>query len=375
MNVLFVLSNRPRYSGTTAYAESLTSELQRVLTKSDTFVLSETKEWGRELVTRVKLNQPDLIHVLYASPSDTFRIGFLLRHCSIPRAVTIHNVPPKESSVPYLYRWPCMHRTARNARYFYSRIFLLKALKYYSVLIVPNPDMKEELEALSKRTVHAIPLALNSTESSSALESDKSVLRNLTLNNRKPVLITVGAFVFSKGVDRVLSALTTLVKEYPNLTYIAAGTNRDPAYFRYLQCSVRSRGLSGYVSFLPDADYEVVKALYTACDVYVQPSYEEGFCLTVLQALLTERNREKPFALVGSRTGEIPRMMELAGMSEFLFEAHSSPALEGSLQLALRAVASGFSPLGGRQRILAAYSWERIAKQTYKTYERVTVCQ
>jgi glycosyltransferase involved in cell wall biosynthesis len=257
-------------------------------------------------------------------------------------------------------------------RYFYSRIFLLTALKYYSILVVPNPDMKEELEAISKRTVHAIPLAVNSTEPSSASVGDESLLRNLALHDRKPLIVTVGGFVFSKGVDRVLGILPTLVKNYPNLTYIAAGTKRDPAYFRYLQDRVRSQGLSDYVLFLPDADANVVKALYTACDVYVQPSYEEGFCLTVLQALLADRNGEKPFALVGSRTGEIPRMMELAGMSELLFEAFSSPpALERSLQLALTAVTSGSSTRNGRQQIVSTYSWRRIAERTYTIYERV----
>ena len=373
MRVLFILSARPKYSGTTAYAENLTSELRRFLTKSDTIVLSETRKWRRELFARIKLSEPDLIHVLYASPSDTFRIGFFLRHYNIPCAVTIHNIPPRESSVRCLYRWPRMHWAARNVRYFYSRIFLLTALKYFSILVVPNPDMKDELEAISKRTVHAIPLAVNPTERSSASTSDESLLRNyLKLQGRKPLMVTVGGFVFSKGVDRVLSVLPMLVKKYPNLTYIAAGAKRDQAYFRYLQERVQTQGLSDYVLLLPDAEENVVRALYTTCDVYVQPSYEEGFCLTVMQALLADRNVEKPFALVGSRTGEIPRMMELAGMSELLFEAFSSPpALERSLQLALATVTSGSSTRNGRQQIVSTYSWRRIAERTYTVYECV----
>src|ERR1700733_13575140 len=103
MKILFILASRPKYAGTSLYAERLTKELKGRVTSYGLFVMSEVDDWRRALLRRIETTEPDFLHVLYANPADTLRVGFLLRHIPIPKILTVHQIPPKESRIKCLY--------------------------------------------------------------------------------------------------------------------------------------------------------------------------------------------------------------------------------------------------------------------------------
>jgi glycosyltransferase involved in cell wall biosynthesis len=189
-----------------------------------------------------------------------------------------------------------------------------------------------------------------------------------------PLILTVGAFIFQKGIHRMLDILPSLISEYPQVLYVVAGKKRDPAYYEYVQSLVRLRKLGQYVRLLPDVDSALLAGLYENYDVYVQPTYEEGFCLTFLEALARKQGSEKPFVLVGGTTGELPALLAIAGMSDFLFNASSETSFAEKTRLALKALKNGFYPNIPWQRLVETYSWEQAARDMNKLYE-LLICR
>jgi glycosyltransferase involved in cell wall biosynthesis len=108
--------------------------------------------------------------------------------------------------------------------------------------------------------------------------------------------------------------------------------------------------------------------LYENYDVYVQPTYEEGFCLTFLEALARKKGSEKPFVLVGGTTGELPALLAIAGMNDFLFNASSETSFAEKMRLALKALKNGFHPNIPWQQLVETYSWEQAARNMNKLY-------
>lgn len=92
----------------------------------------------------------------------------------------------------------------------------------------------------------------------------------------------------------MLDILPSIISEYPQVLYVVAGKKRDAAYYEYIQRLVCLRKLDRYVRLLPDADAAVLACLYENYDVYVQPTYEEGFCLTFLEALARKKGQKSP---------------------------------------------------------------------------------
>jgi D-inositol-3-phosphate glycosyltransferase len=100
----------------------------------------------------------------------------------------------------------------------------------------------------------------------------------------------------------VIKALPALLGRFPRLRYQMIGEIRDDSYIRWLKRLATRLGVADRLLFSVDlGQVAKVEALRHA-DVYVQPSHEEGFCLSYAEAAaLVPR-------LVGTRTGAIAAM-------------------------------------------------------------------
>ena len=367
MNVLFVVDKISRYAGSSVFAEQMVKQLGMIVDSHELLVLHEKKKWQLELRQRVTQRRPDIVHMLCGRPRMVFRVGFALRDCNLIKVVSVHNIPPQEFKIGGLYSWPSVYWNTRNLRYFYSRFVFLFALRhYYDAVVAVSDRVRARLDPPSRMKAYSVPEGMTFETRPEKL-GDAS-REDVLWEKRSPVILTVGAFIFHKGIHRVLDILPSIILEYPKALYVVAGKKRDPAYYEYIERLVCRRKLDQYVRLLPDADSAVLAGLYENYDVYVQPSYEEGFCLTFLEALLKKNGSEKPFVLVGGTTGELPVLLALAGMDDFLFNASSESSFRQKLHLALKALKNGFFPNIQWHRIVATYSWEQAAKNMHQLY-------
>jgi glycosyltransferase involved in cell wall biosynthesis len=373
MNILFVVDKLSRYAGTGVYAEQMVKQLGMLVDSHELVVLHQQKNWPRELRQRITERRPDIVHILCGRPRMIVRVGFALRGYELTKVVSVHSVPPHEHKIGGLYSWRSGYWYARNLRYFYSRSVFLFALRhYYDALVAVSDSVLWQLDELSRKKACKVSEGIVYETSP---EKRGLAFRNDIVGEQKgPLILTVGAFIFQKGIHRMLDILPSIIPEYPRVLYVVAGKKRDPAYYEYIQRLVRLRKLDQYVRLLPDADSAVLAGLYENYDVYVQPSYEEGFCLTFLEALSRKKGSEKPFVLVGGTTGEIPALLAVAGMDDFLFNASSETSFAEKLRLALKAFKNGFCPNIRWQQMVETYSWEQAARDMNKFYEQL-ICR
>ncbi len=87
-----------------------------------------------------------------------------------------------------------------------------------------------------------------------------------------------------KGYDRVLQAMSLLIHEMPNLKYIIGGSY-DEIEKNKIDTLISELGLIDNVvitGFIPDED---LKDYFMLSDVYVMPSYNEGFGIVFIEAM------------------------------------------------------------------------------------------
>ena len=87
-----------------------------------------------------------------------------------------------------------------------------------------------------------------------------------------------------KGYDRVLQAMSLLINEMPDLKYIIVGSY-DEIEKNNIDALIANLGLIDHVKiagFIPDSD---LKDYFLMTDLYVMPSYNEGFGIVFIEAM------------------------------------------------------------------------------------------
>jgi len=85
-----------------------------------------------------------------------------------------------------------------------------------------------------------------------------------------------------KGHDRVIPLLKSLSDDFPQLTYIIAGTGEDRARLEALANDTGAGDIVRFLGFVADED---LPDLYRASDLYVMPSHGEGFGIAFVEAM------------------------------------------------------------------------------------------
>src|SRR5262249_14858811 len=145
------------------------------------------------------------------------------------------------------------------------------------------------------------------------------------------VLLTVGRMDSSeryKGHDRVLDALPGLLASNRALRYLIVGEGDDR---NRLTRRANELGVSDCVMFA--GDQEDVADCYTACDLYVMPSPQEGFGIVFLEAMASGRP-------VGA--GGIDGSIEAVAWGElgFLCDPLAPESVKGTIHRAIDALGS-----------------------------------
>jgi len=108
---------------------------------------------------------------------------------------------------------------------------------------------------------------------------------NLSINLRKdisePKIITVGRLNWIKNYETTISAMKLLFDDGVKFTYEIIGEGKE---MERLKFAVHQYGLENNIKFCGKKSHEEVLEIMNTSDIYLQPSYEEGFCVSVLEA-------------------------------------------------------------------------------------------
>ena len=245
------------------------------------------------------------------------------------------------------------------ARIFSPDLYLMKRVKKSTVL---NKALKEKLIAkgIEEEKLEVIPNGVNVDDFNLSKGEIERVKEKYELN--ETTIMFSGTVTPRKGVEYLVKA-AEILKESNALFLIVGNINLDREYANKVMEYAKLRNLKiRFTGFVP---YEDLKALYSACDIFVLPSLEEGFGMVLTEALASG----KP--LIGSNVGGIPMQIK-DGWNGFLVE----PANEKQLAEKIRYLIENEEEIirmGKNSRKLAEekFDWEKIAGKYLEVYENV----
>lgn len=170
-----------------------------------------------------------------------------------------------------------------------------------------------------------------------------------------------------KGTDVFVAAMCRLLPRYPDFTAVIVGgvTPDQRGFERGLKDQAQRAGLSERILFLGELPIDQVPLWYRRVSIYAFTSRNEGFGLTLLEAMAAGN------ALVAARAGAAEKVVR-DGETGFLVPAGDSDALVSALEPLMREPARA-ADLGARARqsVLAEFGVDAEAEKIAGVYARV----
>jgi mannosyltransferase len=170
-----------------------------------------------------------------------------------------------------------------------------------------------------------------------------------------------------KGSDVFVDAMCRLLPRYPDFTAVMVGAvvPEQQAFANDLKRRIEAAGLQSRIVITGEIDIEEVQRWYRRLTIYAFTSRNEGFGLTLIEAMAAG------CALVASRAGAAERVVE-DGVTGVLTPPGDVEALVGALEPLMRdpALATAMGERA-RARVLEKFSLEAEADGIANVYRRV----
>jgi glycosyltransferase involved in cell wall biosynthesis len=174
-------------------------------------------------------------------------------------------------------------------------------------------------------------------------------------------LLCVATIVPRKGHDVLVRALESMRDAPWHLTCVG-GLDRDEAWAATIRAQVAASGLESRIAFVGELDRAPLDVLYDAADVFVLPTWYEGYGMAVAEALA------RGLPVVSTATGAIADlvggdagMLVPPGDSDSLARTLSAVVTDRTLRAKLAA--------GARQARARLRSWDDAAGLMARTIE------
>lgn len=296
----------------------------------------------------IKNGDYDIIHTqwLILSPLDYYFLKKIKKKCGIKLIVTIHDILPFNQKF-YDFRY---HKKV----YALAEQVIVQAdnnVKRFDTLF-PEMSGKSHMIPHGHFLDYAEPV------------SKEKACEYLKIPKNKTVLLFFGQIKKVKGVGVLLEAFAKIYKKYPDMLLVIAGSVWKDDFSKYqeiidkysLQAQVRTD-----IRYIPD---EEIKYYYSAADLCMLP-YLEVYQSGVIQLSYAYK---KP--VVATRIGAFKEVV-LENESGFMCEPNDSLDLAKTIEKAI-ASRDRYEQMGqtGYNYIAKKYSWEKIAEEVCRLYER-----
>ncbi len=166
-----------------------------------------------------------------------------------------------------------------------------------------------------------------------------------------------GRVRFQKGTDVFVDAMCALLPRYPDFTAVIVGaiTPDQAAFADGLRAKIAAAGLQSRIVMTGELPIEEVERWYARLTIFAFTSRNEGFGLTLIEAMSSGA------ALVASRAGAAELVVE-DGISGVLVPPGDVDALVAALEPLMREPsAAAAMGLRGRARVVAQFSLDAEA--------------
>jgi glycosyltransferase involved in cell wall biosynthesis len=298
------------------------------------------KRLGFDIPRAIRADAPDVLHVQYTGPLFT----------KVPLVVSVHDVSYLEYP-QYFTRFRASQMRITVKRTLETAATVLTVSEYSRRAILRHYEIAPE-------KVVVVPNAVSSEFRPVERQIAQAAIRE-KFSLPGPFILMVGDLQPRKNHLGLLHAFEELVRAHPLLPHHLVFVGNETWYTGEVRRAIEHSSVRDRVhltGFVDDAD---LICFYGACDLFVFPSFYEGFGLPILEAMACGR------AVVCSNTTAMPEVANAAGI---LFD----PA---SIKEMTRAMADVLLDQDLRQRLerlgahrASLFSWEKAALKTLDVY-------
>lgn len=189
------------------------------------------------------------------------------------------------------------------------------------------------------------------------LYTGQSPLREIYSGQR--VILSVGSLKKTKGHDLTLRAFKALLPEFSKVRLLVIGGGEEE---KKLQALARELGIADLVEFIPPQPHDRVMEYMSICDLFVLPSWREGFGIVYLEAMV----HGKP--VIGIKGQGVDDFI-VSGENGLLVEPFDVAGLAGAMAALLKDNAfAGWLGANARETVLKNYTWQDSAKRIRDIY-------
>ena len=183
-------------------------------------------------------------------------------------------------------------------------------------------------------------------------------------NKGKHGIAILGRVREQKGVHLFVRSCIALLDKYPDYTAVIVGSisSSNERFVQELQAEIEKAGLAERIIFAGEQNFADIPKIFSALSLVVALSDNEGFGLTILEAMSSEA------AVLASEAGAWPEVVR-AGEDGYVVPVNDLAAVVDKMDLLLsdqeKLIQMG---VNGRERVLEHYSVQREAKQLVDFY-------
>jgi glycosyltransferase involved in cell wall biosynthesis len=343
-NLLHEFARLDRTSDFIAYVSKPGAHLQ-VPKSIQTRHVSENpfRRLGLDLPMKLRSDKPDLLHVQYTSPLA----------CRVPLVVSVHDVS-------YLEHPQYFTRFRSNQ----LRFTVKRTVEAAARILTPSEFSRRAIlrhYKLDERKVVVVPNAVSSSFRPVERESAAAVVEE-KFGISGPFVLTVGDLQPRKNHLGLLHAFEETLRQHPHLPHRLVFVGKETWYSKELHRAVQRSSVAGRVDFTGFVEDPDLLQFYGACDLFVFPSFYEGFGLPILEAMACGR------AVACSSATAMPEVANAAGI---LFDPYSVPEMARAIGDVLldEEMRVRLERLGTNRA--ASFTWERAAQRTLDVYYEV----
>ena len=298
---------------------------------------------GYDLSSKLRQDRPDLIHVQYTAPL----------FCPVPVVASIHDISYLEH--------PEFFTKSRSLQLRYT---VNRTIKIASRILTLSDFSRRAIERaynLTDDKVIVVPAAVSSSFRQISRENAiAQVKKKFAISN--PFILTVGDLQPRKNPLGLIKAYDELMNAHPDLPHDLVFVGNDTWFSsRVRQAAAKSR-FHGRIHFTGYVDENDLLLFYNACEIFIFPSFYEGFGIPILEAMACGR------AVACANATAIP---EVADAAALLFNPESTGEMVRAMRDLLidRELRERMERLGLKNATL--FSWERTAQKTLEVYYEI----
>jgi glycosyltransferase involved in cell wall biosynthesis len=350
-------------TGIACYTENLIKNLAKIDKKNHYLILLEKKyfnqfEFPASNFKKIKITAP------YYSLTEQIKLPILLWRLK-PDFVHFTSF-----NHPLIYRRKCIFTIhdliltlfppkVNFFKHLVYRVIIRSVVKKAKKIIVPSQNTKQDIQRFLKVKGNKIVVIFEGVNPPiNKVVADKNYLKNKHKIS-KIYLLYMGRFAFHKNISGLIDAFNILKNKYKNGYQLVLVGNKDKDYFSLKQ-RVKKLRLENDIIFTGTIKNKEMPGIYRNAEVFILPSFYEGFGLPVLEAM----SHGTP--VVCSRTSSLP---EVAGDAAYYFNPKDPKDMAKKINdvLVNKGLRENLIKEGLKQ--YKKFSWLKTARKTLLLYK------